>query len=421
MPDSPHASARDPAIAAVFKRPFDEQLAFFRQKLGNLVPTERWTDLWKNEHDRGFMVAGAAKADLLSDLAAAVERTLAEGKSLEAFRQDFGAIVERHGWSYRGGFDWRSRVIYQTNAATSYAAGRLAQLRAGGFDVFVYRHSDSVRHPRPLHLAWNGLTLPADHEFWRTHYPPNGWGCRCYVLGARDAKGARRLGGEPDKRIDPAWQQTNPKTGEPVGIDRGWGYLPGETVADTVQAMAEKTRQWQYEIGKAYMQGVPEAVRDGLATAYRALPSVADDTRRYAARILEGREEIDIPPYRTLGLLTVEDARRVAELKGLDVSGHDYALDPSAIRHIHKEHGDPAIEAPRGQRAVTAADYARLPELLNSPDAIEDAGLSWFAKRPLLRVRKRFGEEEWVLALEVRAGRKMLVPDSLYILERRSP
>ena len=31
------------------------------------------------------------------------------------------------------------------------------------------------------HRAWDGLTLPVEHSFWKTHLPPNDWGCRCYV------------------------------------------------------------------------------------------------------------------------------------------------------------------------------------------------------------------------------------------------
>lgn len=34
---------------------------------------------------------------------------------------------------------------------------------------------------RETHRAWDGLTLPVEHEFWKTHLPPNDWGCRCYV------------------------------------------------------------------------------------------------------------------------------------------------------------------------------------------------------------------------------------------------
>lgn len=255
-------------LTGVFKRPFAEQVAFFRNKLGRLVPTRRWDDIQKSAHDHAFMVAGAQKADLLADLAAAVDRAIAEGQSLEAFRRDFRDIVNRrgwHGWTGEGtkaGEAWRTRVIYQTNAATSYAAGRLAQLREGGFKYWVYRHNHSVTHPRPLHLAWDGITLPPDHPWWRTHYTPNGWGCRCYILGARSEAGARRLGGDPGKKLDPAWGKIDPKTGAPVGIDKGWDYSPGDSVSATVSALAKKTATLPPEIAVAYGAMIRRQIAD---------------------------------------------------------------------------------------------------------------------------------------------------------------
>ncbi|MEI4195235.1 phage head morphogenesis protein [Roseovarius sp. E0-M6] len=188
-------------IAATFRQPFKEQVAAFRLRLGNLVPTSRWDDLWQSQHDRAFMIAGATKADLLSDLAGAVDRAISEGTGLEAFRKDFRAIVEKHGWhGWTGegtekGEAWRTRVIYRTNMRTSYMAGRHAQLVEGGFKFWVYRHGGSLE-PRLHHLAWDGLILPADHPFWQTHFPPNGWGCSCRVFGARTIEGAKRKGGD---------------------------------------------------------------------------------------------------------------------------------------------------------------------------------------------------------------------------------
>ncbi|MGP1664486.1 MAG: phage minor head protein [Rhodanobacter sp.] len=415
-------------ITGVFRRPFAEQVAFFRNKLGNLVPTQFWDDLQKSAHDTGFMVAGAAKADLLSDLAAAVDRAIAEGTTIEQFRQDFRGIVAKHGWTgwtgeqTAAGRAWRTRIIYVTNARTSYHAGRLAQLRDGNFPLWVYLHDDSVEHPRVLHVSWNGITLPPGHIFWTTHYTPNGWGCHCYVVGARSAASARRLGGNPDKPLPEGWDAIDPKAGEQMGIDKGWGYMPGDTVSNTVREMAAKTQQWDYTLAKAYMQGVPEGSRDALATAYRDLPSVADDTRRYVQRVPASGSVAGIPPQ-TLGLLTEAQAARVAQLTGTAPQLFDFAVDASAVMHIRSSHGDAQVEAARGQQAIADADFALLPQLLNQgtilaarPGDVSASG------HPVIRIEAVINDQRVVASFEIRRKRRMLALLSYWLgFKKTSP
>lgn len=217
-----------------FDTPFAEQLAFFRQKLN--LPSERWDDITRSAHDRGFIVAGAMKADLLTDLHASIDRALAGGGGLEAFRKDFPEIVKKHGWTgwtgegTAGGVAWRTQVIYQTNMLTSYAAGRYRQLTDPDMlalrPYWRYKHADYVANPRLQHVAWNGLVLPHDHPFWRTHFPPNGWGCHCRVMSASHADYEHAQGA--GKASPPAgWDQLDPKTGAPGGIAKGFDYAPG--------------------------------------------------------------------------------------------------------------------------------------------------------------------------------------------------
>lgn len=220
--------------------PFSEQIAFFRAKMGKLVPTQSWTDMMHEQHDVAFMVAGAMKADLLADLAAAVDIAITKGTGLDAFRKEFDGIVARNGWDYRGEHNWRTRVIFQTNLTSSHAAGRLKQLRDPGLlsikSYWMYRHSDSVLHPRPLHLSWNGLVLPADDPWWSNHYPPNDWGCHCYVV-AVSAQDCARFGWNisangPNDGTGP--------DGRPNGIGKGWEYMPGATTVErSIKAKAE--------------------------------------------------------------------------------------------------------------------------------------------------------------------------------------
>jgi hypothetical protein len=240
-------ASTDPSIAFIFRRPFAEQVAFFRGKLGHLVPTATWRDVWQSAHDRAFMVAGAAKADLLADLAEAVDQAIAQGETLQEFRKRFFATVDKRGWhgwtgeATKAGRAWRTRIIYQTNLATSYAAGRLAQLRAGGYRYWIYRHTPQ-EHPRLQHLAWDGLTLPPDHPFWQTHFPPGGWGCKCRVVGADGPQSIARLGGQLGYTEPPAGWNVRDAKGRLPGIDEGWDYMPGATSA-LVRAIERKARQ----------------------------------------------------------------------------------------------------------------------------------------------------------------------------------
>jgi hypothetical protein len=214
--------------------PFDEAIKFFREKVP--IPTERWNDLWKDMHARGFMVAGAMQSDLLTGLFNAVDKAISKGVTIDEFRRDFDEIVKKTGWTYNGSRGWRTRLIYETNIKTAHAAGRWAQMTDPDVvklrPYLMYRHGGSME-PRPEHLSWNGMVLPADDPWWQTHYPPNGWGCSCFVQTVSERELAAMGKDGPDRAPKTEhYQWTDKKTGEthqvPKGIDPGWDYNVGE-------------------------------------------------------------------------------------------------------------------------------------------------------------------------------------------------
>lgn len=249
----------EPSITAGFDLPFQEQIDFFRAKLN--LPTAAWDEIWQAAHDRAFVVAGAMKADLLDDLRQAIEKAINTGATLETFRNDFSGIVEKHGWhgwtgdGSAGGIAWRTRVIYETNLRSSYAAGRWAQLTDPGLKKLMpfwrYIHNENVFHPRPLHQRWGNmrLTLPQDHAFWKTHFPPNGWGCRCRVTAVAAVKTGDATA-PPD-----GWDQISDKTGAPVGIDKGWAYAPGAHANNELESLIkEKAAQLPEPLKKSFLR-----------------------------------------------------------------------------------------------------------------------------------------------------------------------
>jgi len=184
---------------------FAQAIEFLRGKAN--VPTERWDDMLAEEHDWAFVVAGAAKAQLLADLRAEVERAIGgdgeggEAITREEFTKNFEQIATNHGWNFKGGRDWRANTIYGTNLATAYAAGRWEQQHDP--DVLASRpylqwvHSDAP-HARPEHLALDGQVFAADDPFWDTMYPPTDWGCGCRVVSLSDRDLARLGKSGPD-------------------------------------------------------------------------------------------------------------------------------------------------------------------------------------------------------------------------------
>lgn len=210
-----------PKIQIAFDLPFKEQVAFFAQKVR--LPTQSYKDLTAIQHDKAFVVAGAMKADLLQDLYEAVQKAINDGESIGQFRKRFDDIVTKRGWTNWTDSDtaegkaWRTQIIYSTNLRTSHAAGRWQQMTDPMMmklrPYWQYRHV-TIENPRINHKRLNNLVLPADDTWWQVNYPPNGWGCHCYVI-TLSQYDMDRLGLTVDKT--PSYD----------GAENGWGHAHG--------------------------------------------------------------------------------------------------------------------------------------------------------------------------------------------------
>ena len=214
---------------------FKEAEAYFRQKLN--LPTRRWDELWQGQHARAFVAAGVTREAVLTDLREAVDAAISKGETLEDFRRRFAEIVRQHGWIGGAGSEsasrvaWRTAVIYHTNLRTAYQAGRWETLKR--FPYLKYKHN-TVRNPREQHKAWDGLVLASDDPWWNTHYPPNGWGCRCTVFGVSEAR-LRADGKRPD--IAPPEIDGDPPP--------EWRYHVGHAASGRLPPEAARPAKWE--------------------------------------------------------------------------------------------------------------------------------------------------------------------------------
>ncbi len=368
-----------------YNQPFDEQLAFFRQKLN--LPSERWDDIIRAAHDRGFIVAGAQGADLLADLRTAVDKAIEQGTGLGAFRKDFDALVARHGWTgwtgegSPGGVAWRTKVIYQTNMATSYAAGRWKQLNDPELlkllPYWQYKHCDSVMHPRPLHVSWDGLTLPPDHPFWKTHFPLNGWGCQCRVTAVSKA--------DFMKAIAAGKGPANAPTGT-EGIDQGFDYAPGSNTDTSLRQMVQDK-----------LISYPPAITTALSRDVTRYINADQDTAAFVREVMADSSRTD-----PLWLGFVENFEKVQATTQIDTKGYMVLLPAEAPRHVEISHGNDG----GGQRPVIPEDYAEVWRVLADYDGIRLSDKPSVHGLQMIVVWKQIGEEVFRAVFEVRPGKK---------------
>lgn len=307
--------------------PPEEAIAFLRQKTN--TTSRRWTDVWNEAHTRSFMVAGAATKALVDDFRGAVAKALEQGISIGDFRKEFDAIVDKHGWAHNGTAGWRASIIYETNLSTAYAAGRYAQMTEPDtlrvYPYWQYMHTSSAR-PRPQHLAWVGTTLAADDPWWATHYPPNGWRCKCSVRPVSEA-GMRRQGKRGPDQAPPLdlrpWRSSDGRvvTEVPHGIDPGFAYSPGRT--------------WQEGLLPPQTPSAPmQLVRPRLPPAEGVVPP----------------SPAEVGPIGPLH----PSAMRAIGAEPADVALSEDTLAKQLVKHPE----------------LTEAAYRRLPELLASPQLI---------------------------------------------------
>jgi hypothetical protein len=291
------------------------------------------------------MVAGAMKADLISDLRGAVDQSIAEGRSFGWFQQNFEAIVKKNGWEgwtgsdSKAGRDWRARVIYQTNMSASYAAGRWAKLTDPELlqvlPYWKYLHNDSVMHPRPLHKSWSGTVLPAKDPWFTTHFAPNGWGCHCRVeaVSASEYQGAAA----PDDGTYQVTDRFGVTHTVPNGIDYGWDYAPGAKQDVALrQSVQDKLIRYKPAITRALSRDVNRYVNANHAASDFVRDVTADKSVQAMA---------------WLGF--VENPDKLKAVVDVDTTGYLVVLPSNTVHHVVNHHEYDG----KGQRPATADDY----------------------------------------------------------------
>ncbi len=260
-----------------------------------------WSDVQKQEHMRAFTVAKMTSATLLDDVRKSLDKAMAEGQSFQEWRKDIIPKLQGVWLGKTYGDLWdgmtpaeqagktpptpeeRDRVIkasrletiFRTNMFNAYAAGRYRQLKEDA-DIYPYWRYVTAKDSavRPAHRALEGKVFKADDPFWSTHYPPNGFNCRCiveavdeYDLEMQDLK--VQEGGNTYFDEESGQTVYRDAEGKEYPCDKGWDYNVGE---DTTGKKTLASKQFPPELTKA--------VREDLKAEAERLKAEAEELEK---------------------------------------------------------------------------------------------------------------------------------------------
>ena len=368
----------------------------------------RWTDLAPHEHALGFTVARTAGFDVIDDLHAATRKAVVDRVPFEQFRDELIPVLQAKGWwgkrvvkgpdgfkeEVQLGSLRRLKTIYWANIRSAHAAGEWARTQATkDFLPYLQYKVSLAAEKRREHLSWVGTTLPVDHPWWRTHYPPNGWHCQCRVEQIGEVAAGKM---PPDKRKAPPlnirlWQDR--RSGKvwrvPEGIDPGWQTNPGMTrERDAARRYSEQASV------------LPPAVRSSAAANWRQgevfrRVVMNDVGYPYTPRRLRG------PDYRPPDL---DEAMKATGRMMVAVAAlsDELALRIGAPTKIVLLSQADAAKQLGEHPDITLEDYNHLDIILVEPDKVQD-------DRGKFRVIRKLPDGDWVVVLKITGAGEVLL------------
>ena len=395
--------------------------------------TYHWHDLWRDEHQRAFTVSRLARGDLLEALQASLAKSVAGDLSRRDWIKSTEQLLKNAGWwgttevtDPRTGEMLKTRfnharlqLIFDTNVRQAAAAGQwqrmLRNQRTHPFARYVAMDDDRTR---PQHRAWHNVTLPLDDPWWSTHRPPNGYRCRCRMIGVTQREYDQgevldRPGAETDRKApivrapmaktappEALRDWRNPATGAiekiPDGIDPGFDYNPGTTGrSQAFEAMVQ-----------AKLARILPAVAEAASTAGVLPPRVAKEVPGQDNWVTLGLTDLrDMPPSMAAPNLlapgaTVQDAVQVLR-EALDVptNGARFVETPTGLVAIFDKLLSHVVEK-RLDRRERFGSFV-LPTL-QQPDEVWETAYDDATTRR--RFIKLFSDSKYDLLVIVREG-----------------
>jgi len=171
--------------------PNEAAAAYIRGKA--VADPENFGNLPDQLKQRAFAVAGIERLDAVRRIRDLVAK-LPEGASWDEAKREIAAEMSPYTGGDMKAARARAEFTLRMQGFQAYAVARHQQQMAGAKSHPYWKYETvGDSRVRAGHAKLDGKVLRADDPWWKTHYPPWDWGCRCIVI-ALDEEDAKEIG-----------------------------------------------------------------------------------------------------------------------------------------------------------------------------------------------------------------------------------
>lgn len=198
--------------------------------------------------------------------------------------------------------------IFRTNIQNAYAHGIWTQQQANKANRPYLRYSSLTdSRVRPSHLALNNIIRHIDDSFWYTHYPPNGFKCRCGVDALTEAQ-AKREGITVDEDL-PDIQPDNGWTTGPANYGKQLNEILDQKIADAGPKLADELIKVRDEAL------VSQEANDSIVKAFEPMSEASKQVNESIVDcVLESKKDVEPSAIRMLTELVRDDEQALTDL-----------------------------------------------------------------------------------------------------------
>lgn len=372
-----------PDLVYALGLPPRDAVAYLESK--GITPTRHWYDIWQEAQAKAVTVSGMTRLDLLEDVKKGLVDAVKNGKTGKMFIDDLAPLLRAKGWTGKRqninpktgevtekGPDLPARLslIFFQNVQSAYMYGRYRAMLANAEERPWWMYIAVLdSRTRPHHRALHRKVFRYDDPFWKTHYPPNGFYCRCRVRALSNAQ-LEREGLIPESgegRMVSREVVVNPRAPESQRVVRevwGWQQTPGGLTHWTDTGFSYSAGYTTYQLDCELAQKLELIKSDTLYA--EVVQAINNAPARHAAFGLWIEEKLaskwKMGDAVVVGLVQPEVVA-AAKAAGLDPARIAVMTDDKlghSKRQVHQETGT----------ALSVEQYKGLAESFSRPEAI---------------------------------------------------